>query len=102
MKSPFPGMDPYLENHWGDVHHNLVTFAQGLINERLPSDLRARVEERVLVELPRDERSYHPDIRVIEREKPRSGGTAVATVETTMAEPLEVPFIEPETKGFIE
>ncbi|MGO9470092.1 MAG: DUF4058 family protein, partial [Isosphaeraceae bacterium] len=20
MKSPFPGMDPYLERHWGDVH----------------------------------------------------------------------------------
>jgi len=20
MKSPFPGMDPYLEQYWGDVH----------------------------------------------------------------------------------
>jgi hypothetical protein len=50
MKSPFPGMDPYLEQHWGDVHHNLITFAQGLLNDHLPRDLRARVEERVLVD----------------------------------------------------
>jgi len=20
MKSPFPGMDPYLQRHWGDIH----------------------------------------------------------------------------------
>lgn len=24
MKSPFPGMDPYLEQHWGDVHTSLM------------------------------------------------------------------------------
>lgn len=30
MKSPFPGMDPYLEQHWRDVRHNLITFAQGI------------------------------------------------------------------------
>ena len=22
MRSPFPGMDPYLEQYWGDVHHS--------------------------------------------------------------------------------
>jgi hypothetical protein len=52
MNSPFPGMDPYLEQHWGDVHHNLITFAQGFLNERLPRDLRARTEERILIQLP--------------------------------------------------
>ena len=36
MKSPFPGMDPYLEQHWGDFHNNLISFAQGMLNERLP------------------------------------------------------------------
>ena len=39
MPSPFPGMDPYLEQHWGDVHHNLISFAEGWLNERLPRDL---------------------------------------------------------------
>ena len=102
MQSPFPGMDPYLEQHWGDVHHNLITFAQGLLNERLPSDLRARCDERILLELPSHDRVYYPDVRVVESEWHRGGGTAVAPSEMTVAEPLEVPLIEPETQGFIE
>ncbi len=102
MKSPFPGMDPYLEQHWGDVHHNLITFAQGMINEYLPRDLRARVQERVLVELPSADRVYYPNLRVLEHERPGQGGTATATSGAVMAEPLEVPFLEPETQGFIE
>ena len=43
MTSPFPGMDPYLEQHWRDVHHNLITFTQGALNEQLPTGLIARV-----------------------------------------------------------
>jgi hypothetical protein len=95
-------MDPYLEQHWGDVHHNLITFAQGLLNEHLPQDLRARVQERILVALPSADRVYYPDVRVVEHERQGQGGTAVATSEVTLAEPLEVPFLEPETQGFIE
>ena len=26
MKSPFPGMDPYLEQFWGDVHTTMAVF----------------------------------------------------------------------------
>ncbi len=102
MQSPFPGMDPYLERHWGDVHLNLIASAQGMLNERLPRDLRARAQERVLVELPTDEHTYYPDIRVIEQERKGQGGATLAAAEATMAEPLEVPFLEPETQGFIE
>jgi hypothetical protein len=95
-------MDPYLEQHWGDVHHNLVTFAQGLLNERLPADLRARVQERVLVELPSEERVFYPNVRVVEHERKGQAGTAVAPGEVAVAQPLEIPFLEPETQGFIE
>jgi hypothetical protein len=42
MKSPFPGMDPYLERHWPDVHSALVMSARGVLNELLPPDLVAR------------------------------------------------------------
>jgi hypothetical protein len=98
MKSPFPGMDPYLEDHWGDVHLNLISFAEGLLNEHLPRDLRARAQERVLVELPSADRVYYPDVRVIEHERPGRGSAAVAAAGVTMAEPL----LEPETQGFLE
>jgi len=51
MGSPFPGMDPYLEDptRWQDVHHNVV----GVLRETLQAALRPRyvvqVEERVYV-----------------------------------------------------
>src|SRR5258708_36192795 len=54
MDSPFPGTDPYLDDDWGDVHNGLITYAQAILNEMLPSDLRARTQERVLLELPSD------------------------------------------------
>ena len=40
MKSPFPGMDPYLERHWGDVHQALVTYIRDQLQPSLPDDLR--------------------------------------------------------------
>jgi hypothetical protein len=45
MPSPFPGMDPYLEQSWGDVHHRLITYATDQLQPTLPGDLRARIEE---------------------------------------------------------
>jgi hypothetical protein len=67
MKSPFPGMDPYLESHWRDIHHSFLTYARDALQEHLPGDLRARLEERVFVEPDFDEaRSIYPALRVIE------------------------------------
>jgi hypothetical protein len=102
MKSPFPGMDPYLEQHWRDVHHNLITFLQGALNEQLPEGLIARVEERVFLESEEGSgRSMYPDARVVER------GPAPATrapdSNLAVAEPLTIPLpsMEPLTEGFI-
>jgi Protein of unknown function (DUF4058) len=103
MPSPFPGMDPYLEQHWGDVHHRLITYASDQLQERLPGGLRARVEERIFVESERGNgRSVYPDIRVVEHRRraatspPPAGGLAVA-------EPLVIHFPdEPMTQGYIE
>ena len=53
MKSPFPGMDPYLERHWGDVHQALVTYIRDQLQPSLPDDLRARMQERVYIESAR-------------------------------------------------
>src|SRR5581483_7274540 len=49
MPSPFPGMDPYLEAHWRDVHAALIIYARDALQTVLPAPLRARVEERVLL-----------------------------------------------------
>jgi hypothetical protein len=50
MKSPFPGMDPYLEARWSDVHATLIAFSGESLQPALPSGLRARCEERFVFE----------------------------------------------------
>lgn len=54
MKSPFPGMDPYLEQHWGDVAHSFVVYAADDLQSRLPNKLRARMDEREFFERPKE------------------------------------------------
>ena len=103
MQNPFPGMNPYLEPHWGDIHHRLITYASDQLQPELPGDLRARVEERVLVESSDDVlRRVIPDVRIVERPgQPRPSD--VATVELTVAEPLLLRVLtEAHEEGFIE
>ena len=49
MPSPFPGMDPFLEDPglWPDVHHALISELQAFLNQNLSKRYVARVEERV-------------------------------------------------------
>lgn len=103
MPSPFPGMDPYLEPFWGDVHSSLVLYARDQLQGLLPRDLRARVQERVFIDNPPvGERDVYPDIRVVERGR---GPAAVATPrgEVAVAQPLILHLDdEPVTETFIE
>src|SRR5437762_3272585 len=115
MKSPFPGMDPYLERHWGDVHQAFITYIRDELQSVLPRDLRARMQERVYIELPDARHEYYPDVRVIEHpRRPAPGGAATAVAEPASAvetrsgdlipaEPLLIHLdIEPVTEGYIE
>ena len=45
MPSPFPGMDPYLEQFWGDIHHRFITYACDQLQITLPGDLRDALEQ---------------------------------------------------------
>src|SRR5271165_2204363 len=53
MRSPFPGMDPYIEASgiWEDFHHNLITEIQGAISAVLPERYVVRAGERSYVVL---------------------------------------------------
>jgi hypothetical protein len=65
MKSPFPGMDPYLERDWGDVHGRLIVYASDTLQPQLPDDLLARIEDRVFVESNGARiRPIAPDVRI--------------------------------------
>ena len=68
MPSPFPGMNPYLENPelWPDVHHELIGQIRTALSSALRPHYMARVELRVYI-ADEDEtnRSFRiPDVRI--------------------------------------
>lgn len=68
MPSPFPGMDPYLEDPglWPDVHHRIIAIAGDLLGERLRPKYYVRIEERIYLADESDPvRSVRaPDLRI--------------------------------------
>lgn len=61
MPSPFPGMDPYLEEPhlWPGVHANLIVAMQELLNRRLRPHYVADIEERVYLRPESDPDETH-------------------------------------------
>lgn len=45
MRSPFPGMDPYLEAWTGDVHASFMVYTSDALQPQLPYDLIARIDD---------------------------------------------------------
>lgn len=81
MPSPFPGMDPYLEDPvlFPGLHQSLITFIRGALNRVLPGTYVADIGERLYVVEPG--RNVLPDVMVFrDTSAPprRSGGVAVA------------------------
>src|SRR4051812_40025156 len=96
-------MDPYLQQHWGDVHTSLVIYARDQIQGGLPPDLIARVQERVYLEKEGEhDRSFYPDVSVVELRQ--TGAAALATADDVeLAKPVIVTFRdEPITEPFVE
>jgi hypothetical protein len=85
MRSPFPGMDPYIERYWEGAHARLIGYMADALATQLPDDLAARIEERVYIEADDHLAAVRrPDVRVVEDPLPwdaRRAGGATATAE---------------------
>lgn len=92
-----------IEQFWRDIHARCIIYAADQLQTCLPTDLRARVEERVVVEpgvgTPR---SVYPDIRVVERGRERPTASDLAPLPV-LTEPL-ILYVddEPATQSSIE
>ncbi len=70
MKSPFSGMDPYIETHgyWGDFHNDLIIEIKRTLAPLLPGKYRVRTAIREVIELVESEGkaapSMYPDVNV--------------------------------------
>jgi Protein of unknown function (DUF4058) len=92
------------ERFWRDVHASLITYARDQLQERLPADLIARIEERVYVEMPEGPgRSIYPDVRVVERASaPPVTPAALSGIAVAEPEIVHVPKDEPVTETCLE
>ncbi len=109
MASPFPGMDPYLENPeiFPDFHDSMIFCLRESLQASLPSPYFAALGRRVWIEVSR--RSIGPDVEIRQRQPrgPSSVGRdptgGLAVVKRPSARPVVVrvahdefrePFIE--------
>ena len=108
MNSPFPGMNPYLENpkYFHDFHQRLVIHLSDEIAAHLSDDYFAKLDERIYIqESPPDRPTFlgQPDVAVLEREDARPVSSRIAAI---LEPPLELelipPALEEERVAFIE
>ena len=90
-RSPFPGMDPWLERYWNDVHPRVIEEIADQITDALPDGLFVSVQRDVYgvdPESPRTRQLYEPDIAVVEHRpvtgpggRPAADGGGLAVAE---------------------
>ncbi|MBM2849198.1 MAG: hypothetical protein HW418_2140 [Anaerolineales bacterium] len=94
MPSPFPGMDPYLENPatWSDLHQSLITYIRDALQPELRPNYLARIGERVYV--AETGRNIYPDVTLLGRpmREPRPTGPAPAAEAEASPVAVREPF----------
>ena len=103
MRSPFPGMDPWVEDAelFGDFHHALISYLREALNESLPPGYVAGSATRVWVD---DESFSEPDVSVFSGDDRPAGapfdpapyrtGGMVAVAAATRPAPREEAYLE--------
>ncbi|HFQ93515.1 MAG TPA: DUF4058 family protein [Anaerolineae bacterium] len=99
MPSPFPGMDPYLEDRtlWPDLHQRLITYFSEVLQPQLRPKYIARIGERM--RLATVSRSYVPDALLVHTMREPAPTLAMAEPlvadEPQLVEPLDEAVREP-------
>ena len=113
MPSPFPGMDPYLENPelWPNAHARMIADVQEVLNETIQPKYVAWIESRIYLSNEDDpgRRVLIPDARVsVNPEYSKSllppGPSGAGTAVLDVAQPVEVTvlFEDPITESQIQ
>lgn len=94
MPSPFPGMDPYLEDPalWPDVHSRLITVLSDLLTAQVAPQFVVRIEQSVYITAdddPLTRQQIAPDLYLVRGPQAgESSSTKSAITAPTLAEPL--------------
>src|SRR5208283_308277 len=105
MPSPFPGMDPYLEDPaiWSDFHGTFLIGLRAELNKQLPVHYVARWDRHVWIDEPDGAPPRplgRPDLFVAQPTGPREEGeqTAVLAAPATAT----MPTIDPKGKPYLK
>lgn len=104
MPSPFPGMNPYLEQNdtWEDFHHEFLTRARAQLEAQVGPAYFVKVEVRLYIhELSDDERRYFGRAdSAVTTNMDRDRGAAVAEIESPVT--LTMPLVELARDSWLE
>jgi hypothetical protein len=108
MPSPFPGMDPYLENAeiFPDLHDSMVTYLREAIQANFPAPYFAALGRRVWIEVSR--RSVGPNVQVRHTTggaaaPPRTSTGRMVVASAPLAGPIAVKIAHDEIREpFVE
>ena len=94
MPSPFPGMDPYLEDpaFWQDFHSRFINACSEVLSEHLPDGYEARIDERLRLVEHRTEVTRLPDVAVTHDPKMERSFGARSTGSVATLEPVSIPM----------
>ena len=101
MPSPFPGMDPWLEDRsvFPDLHDSLIFLIKKSLNARLPAGYYATAKMIVWLD---DDQRREPDVSITTRGlRPRVVGGAASAV-TTLRSLGRPPVPVPREEGYVE
>jgi hypothetical protein len=107
MPSPFPGMNPYLEQEdtWHDFHERFVPHAADVIRAQIVPRYIAKIDEHVYIhELTADERLLvgRADIAVVQTVPATAAQSAGASSPPAPAYAQLPPAVDVERSSFIE
>ncbi len=110
MRSPFPGMDPYLENSelWSEVHSRLIVAIADDLTDHLSEKYRVAIEKRTYFsggDFSGGDDSLLvgiPDVAVVAKRTEENPSAATATL--TLPEPITVtvPMVEEVQERYLE
>ncbi len=106
MPSPFPGMNPYLENSelWSEVHSRLIVAIADELAEHLSEQYRVAIEKRTYFSGEDDSLLVGiPDVSVVSQQPVPSPSSTTATL-TAQAAPITVtlPMAEEVQERYLE
>ncbi|HEX5446311.1 MAG TPA: DUF4058 family protein [Pirellulales bacterium] len=102
MRSPFPGMDPYLEDpaFWPDFHHEFISAWRSAVRRGLPPNYEARLDVQIrLVDVSAEtSRLVRPDVTVVQGGPLRPETRTAETGTTISPVTLPLPIAEEEIR----